>query len=186
MNFVGDIMMGRRYEDSDGIITTQGVQSLFEPTRDLLGMAADLSIANLEIPLSNQGYPHPTKGIVFRCAPENVSGLVYGGIDVVSLANNHILDYMEPAMIQTQNILNEAGIAHSGSGMNSYEAYLPTIKSIKGQVIAFLASSDRTGQYNNYQPYLNAGENKSGFAYMTPYYLRQQIHSVESLSLIHI
>ena len=76
MNFVGDILMGRRYEDSDGIITTQGVQSLFEPTRDLLGMAADLSIANLEIPLSNQGYPHPTKGIVFRCAPENVSGLV--------------------------------------------------------------------------------------------------------------
>ena len=124
MNFVGDIMMGRRYEESDGIITTQGVQSLFEPTRNLLGMAADLSIANLEIPLSNQGYPHPTKGIVFRCAPENVSGLIYGGIDVVSLANNHILDYMEPAMIQTQNILNEAGIAHSGSGMNSYEAYL--------------------------------------------------------------
>ena len=182
MNFVGDIMMGRRYEESDGIITTQGVQSLFEPTRNLLGMAADLSIANLEIPLSNQGYPHPTKGIVFRCAPENVSGLVYGGIDVVSLANNHILDYMEPAMIQTQNILNEAGIAHSGSGMNSYEAYLPIIKSVKGQVIAFLASSDRTGQYNNYQPYLNAGENKSGFAYMTPYYLRQQINSVESFA----
>ena len=182
MNFVGDIMMGRRFEDSDGIITTQGVQSLFEPTRELLGMAADLSIANLEIPLSDQGYPHPTKGIVFRCAPENVSGLIHGGIDVVSLANNHILDYMEPAMIQTHNILNEAGIAHSGSGMNSYEAYLPTIKSIKGQVIAFLASSDRTGQYNNYQPYLNAGENKSGFAYMTPYYIRQQINSVDSFA----
>ena len=70
MNFVGDIMMGRRYEDNDGIITTQGVQSLFEPTRDLLGMAADLSIANLEIPLSNQGYPHPTKGIVFDARPK--------------------------------------------------------------------------------------------------------------------
>ena len=93
--------MGRRYEDDDGIISTQGVEALFEPTRDLLGMAADLSVANLEIPLSDQGYPHPTKSIVFRCAPENVSGLIYGGIDVVSLANNHILDYMEPAMIQT-------------------------------------------------------------------------------------
>lgn len=182
MNFVGDIMMGRRFEDNDGIITTQGVQALFEPTRDLLGMAADLSIANLEIPLSDQGYPHPTKSIIFRCAPENVSGLVYGGIDVVSLANNHILDYMEPAMTQTQNILNEAGILHSGAGMNSYEAYLPATRSIKGQVVAFLASSDRTGQYNNYQPYLNAGENKSGFAYMTPYYLRQQIQSVDGLA----
>ena len=43
--------------------------------------------------------------------------------------------------------------------------YMPAFKSVKGQTIAFLSSSDRTGQYNNYQPFLNAGENKSGFAY---------------------
>ena len=36
-------------------------------------------------------------------------------------------------------------------------------------------------QYNNYQPYLNAGENKPGFAYLTPYYLKQQIKNVEDL-----
>ena len=89
---------------------------------------------------------------------------------------------MEPAMIQTQNILDEAGILHSGAGMNSYEAYLPAFKSVKGQTIAFLASSDRTGQYNNYQPYLNAGENKPGFAYMRPYYLMLQMQSVEDLA----
>ena len=57
--------------------------------------------------------------------------------------------------------LKSLSALHSGSGMSSYEAYLPAIKSVKGQVIAFLASSDRTGQYNNYQPYLNAGESKS-------------------------
>ena len=182
INFVGDIMMGRRFEDSQGIITTQGPEALFDPTLDILGLAADISVANLEIPLSNQGSPHPTKGVVFRSAPENVSGLIYGGIDVVSLANNHILDYMEPALIQTQNILSEAGILYSGAGMNSYEAYLPVFKSLKGQKIAFLASSDRTGQYNNYQPYLNAGENKSGFAYLTPYYLKQQIQTVEDIA----
>ena len=181
-NFVGDIMMGRRFEEDDGIITTQGVNALFEPTQELLGLSADITVANLEIPLSDQGYPHPSKSIIFRSAPENVSGLIYAGIDVVTLANNHILDYMEPAMIQTQNILSEAGIIYSGAGMNSYEAYLPAFKSVKGQTIAFIASSDRTGQYNNYQPYLNAGENKSGFAYMTPYYLKQQIQSVEGLA----
>ncbi len=186
LNFVGDIMMGRRFEDIDGIITTQGVEALFEPTLDILGLAADVTIANLEIPLSNQGFPHPTKSVIFRSSPENVSGLIYAGIDVVSLANNHILDYMEPALIQTQNILNEAAILHSGAGLNSYDAYLPAFKSVKGQTIAFLASSDRTGQYNNYQPYLNAGENKSGFAYMTPYYLRQQIESVENIADIII
>jgi poly-gamma-glutamate capsule biosynthesis protein CapA/YwtB (metallophosphatase superfamily)/PKD repeat protein len=182
INFVGDIMMGRRFEEDGGIIPTQGAFALFEPTYEILGLAADISVANLEIVLSNQGTPHPTKGIVFRCAPENVSGLFYGGIDVVSLANNHILDYMEPALIQTQNILTAAGIIHSGAGMNRYEAYLPAFKSVKGQIIAFLSSSDRTGQYNNYQPYLQAGENKSGFAYMTPYYLKQQIHSVKDIT----
>ncbi len=182
MNFVGDIMMGRRFEDENGIITNQGVNALFEPTYEILGAAADITIANLEIPLSDQGAPHPTKSIVFRSSPSNVGGLIYGGIDVVSLANNHILDFMEPGMIQTQNLLDEVGIRHSGAGMNSYEAYLPAILSRKGQTIAFLASSDRTGQYNNYQPYLNAGENKPGFAYMTPYYLKQQIQSVRDFT----
>ena len=185
MNFVGDIMMGRRFEGENGIITTQGVDALFEPTLEILGMAADVTVANLEIPLSDQGTPHPTKGVTFRCAPSNVGGLLYGGIDVVSLANNHIMDYMEPAMIQTMNLLDEVGIHHSGAGMDSYEAYLPAILSRKGQTIAFIASSDRTGQYNNYQPYLNAGENKPGFAYMTPYYLKQQLQAVrESVDLV--
>ena len=178
-NFVGDIMMGRRFEDDDGIITNQNVSALFEPTLDILGNIADVTIANLEIPLTNHDEQHPTKSVIFKSAPENVFGLIYGGIDVVSLANNHIMDYMEPGMIQTINILNEAGIYHSGAGMNSYEAYLPTFLSRKGQTIAVISSSDRTGQYNNYQPYLNAGENKAGFAYMTPYYIKEQIQSVQ-------
>ena len=110
-----------------------------------------------------------------------MSGLIYAGIDVVSLANNHILDYMETGMIQTMNILNEAGILHSGAGLNSYEAYSPAFKSVKGQTIAFLSSSDRTGQYNNYQPFLHAGENKSGFAYMTPTILNNKFNQLKIL-----
>ena len=182
MNFIGDIMMGRRFEEDNGIIQLYGVDALFDPTIEILGDIADITIANLEAPLTTELVPHPTKGIVFRSSPLNVAGLLHAGIDVVSLANNHILDFMEPGMIQTQNILNEAGIYHSGAGMNSYEAYLPAIQSLKGQVVAFLSNSDRTGQYNNYQPYLNAGENKSGFAYMTPYYIRQQIDYVKNIS----
>lgn len=182
INFVGDIMMGRAYEAENGIIPTQGVFSLFDPTLHIFNDVADISVANLEIPLTNQGEPHPTKGISFRCKPENISGLVYAGIDVVSLANNHILDYMEPGLIQTKNILSAANIRHSGAGLNSYEAYLPATISRKGQTIAFLSSSDRTGQYNNAQPYLNAGANRAGFAYMTPYYLRQQIETAKTFS----
>ena len=182
MNFVGDIMLGRRYESNDGIIVNQGVEAIFQPTLNILGFAADLTIANLEIVLTDHDETHPTKSIVFKSDPQNVYGLTYGGIDIVSLANNHIMDFNQDGMIQTQSILNEHGILHSGSGLNSYEAYLPAIKTLKGNTIAFLSSSDRTGQYNNYQPYLNAGENKPGFAYLTPYYLKEQIESVKNIA----
>ena len=182
MNFVGDIMLGRRYESNDGIIVNQGIEAIFEPTLDILGFSADLTIANLEIVLTDHNENHPTKSIVFKSDPQNVYGLTYAGIDIVSLANNHIMDFNQDGMIQTQSILDEHGILHSGSGINSYEAYLPAIKTLKGNTIAFLSSSDRTGQYNNYQPYLNAGENKPGFAYLTPYYLKEQIESVKNFT----
>ncbi len=177
INFVGDIMLARGYEYS--IIPTQGVEAIFEPTLSILGDAADITVANLECPLTTCTQPHPTKPIYFKGSPENVAGLVYAGIDIVTLANNHILDYMLPGLQETQSVLDSAGIECSGAGANSYEAYLPVFYAKSGVNIAFLASSDRTGQYNNYQPYLNAGYNKPGFAYMTPYYISKQIDAVK-------
>jgi poly-gamma-glutamate capsule biosynthesis protein CapA/YwtB (metallophosphatase superfamily) len=182
MNFVGDILLARGYENSGGIIQTYGVEAIFQPTLHLLGNAADVTVANLECPLTDQGTHHPSKPIYFRGDPDNVEGLVYAGIDIVTLANNHILDYMLGGMQQTQDVLNQNGILSSGAGADSYEAYTPILYTQNGVTFAFLASSDRTGQYNNYQPYLNAGFNKPGFAYLTPYYLTQQIDDVEDVS----
>jgi len=182
MNFVGDILLARGYENAGGIIQTYGVEAIFEPTLHLLGNAADVTVANLECPLTNQGTHHPTKPIYFRGDPDNVDGLVHAGIDIVTLANNHILDYMLTGMQQTQDVLDQNGILSSGAGADSYEAYNPILYTTNGITFAFLASSDRTGQYNNYQPYLNAGFNKPGFAYLTPYYLTQQIDEVDDIS----
>lgn len=182
MNFVGDIMFGRNYENVGGIIDQYGVEYIFEHTLELLGNQADITVANLECPLTLYGEPHPTKSVVFKADPSSVSGLVYAGIDVVSLANNHIIDYGIEGLINTQEVLDENNILHSGAGLNSYEAYQPLIVNSHGLNIALLASSDRTGQYNNAQPYLNAGYNKPGFAYMTPYYLREQIRDVNDIA----
>jgi len=178
LNFTGDIMLARGYEQNGGIIQTQGVEAIFEPTLDILGEAADITIVNLESPLTNHNQHHPTKTIYFKGDPENASGLVYAGIDIVTLANNHILDYNYPGLLETQQTMEEYGILHSGAGINSVEAYQPLFYNKKGVNFAFLASSDRTGQYNNYQPFLHAGYNKSGFAYMTPYYISEQINAV--------
>ena len=181
-NFVGDIMLGRSYDNNGGIIDNYGVEYIFEPTVNYLGGAADYTVANLECPLTATGTPHPTKSVVFKARPENVTGLTYAGIDIVSLANNHTIDYGTEGLINTQNILDENNILHSGAGMNSTEAYEPLYLNSNGLNIAFLASCDRTGQYNNYQPYLHAGYNKPGFAYMTPYYIQQQIQDAEDYS----
>ncbi len=186
LNFVGDIMLARRYEYAGGIIPTQGVNAIFEPTLDLLGNAADLTVANLEVVLTNQGTPHPTKSVVYRGNPNNVDGLVYAGIDKVCLANNHVIDYGWAGLDQMLGVLDQNGIIHSGAGIDSYQAYTPAFINRNGLNIAWLASSDRTGQYNNAQPYLQAGYNKPGFAYMTPYYIQQQLNAVEDVADLRI
>lgn len=186
MNFVGDIMLARYYESAGGIIPTQGVNAIFEPTKYLLGDAADITNANLEVVLANTGTAHPTKSIVYRGNPNNINGLVYAGIDIVSLANNHVLDYGLVAQQQMMDSLDVKGILYSGAGANSYEAYTPAFINHNGLNIAFLRSCDRTGQYNNAQPYLHAGYNKPGFALFTPYYLSQQIDAVEGIADLKI
>ena len=179
INFVGDIMLARAYEAGGGIIPTQGVEAIFEPTLSILGENADITVANLECPLTTYNVHHPTKTIYFKGAPENAAGLAYAGIDLICLANNHVSDYNLEGMQETQSTLSQYGIRHSGAGANSYEAYEPLFYSKKGVNLAFLRSCDRTGQYNNYQPYLQAGYNKFGFAYMTPYYIMEQIDAVQ-------
>lgn len=182
MNFVGDIMLARRYEQPGGVIDTLGVEAIFDPTLPYLGNAADITVANLECPLTSIGTPHPTKPIIFRGKPENVAGLVHAGIDVVSLANNHIIDYGLMGMRATQSVLKTNNIHYSGAGANSYEACLPLFYNTSGVNIAFLASSNRTGQYDNYQPYLNAGFNKPGFANLSAFDLARQINETNNIA----
>ncbi len=182
LNFVGDIMLARRYENPGGIIPTLGVEAIFAPTKQILGDAADITIANLECPLTTYWDHHPTKSIYFKGSPENVAGLTYAGIDIVTLANNHILDYMYPGMQETQSVLEENNIIYMGAGANSYEACLPAFYSKSGVNFAFLAASDVTGQFSNEQPYLNAGYNKPGFANLEPWYIKKQIDEVKDVS----
>jgi len=178
MNFVGDIMLARRYENPGGVIDTAGVAAIFAPTLPCLGGAADITVANLESPLTDTGTPHPTKPILIRGRPANVAGLAYAGIDVVSLANNHIIDYGLAGMRQTQDSLRANGILFSGAGANAYEAYQPVFRLKNGINIAFLAACNRTGQDENTQPFFSAGYDKSGFAELTAFQIDRQVREV--------
>ncbi|MEO0101730.1 MAG: CapA family protein [candidate division WOR-3 bacterium] len=182
VNFVGDVMLARRYEIPGGLIDTLGPEGVFAQIKPYLGDVADISVANLECPLTNRGTPHPTKPIVFRGRPTNVRGLTFAGIDVVSLANNHILDYGLDGLLQTQQVLDSSGIKFSGAGADAYEAFLPVFLNKRGINFGFLGFSDRTGQYDNYQPYLNAGSNKPGFAELDTFRVFQAINKAKEVS----
>ena len=101
---------------------------------------ADLSFANLETPVSVRGNPSD-KMFAFRSDPKTLKGLVYAGIDGVTLANNHILDYGKTAMLDTLIHLDRNKIGHTGAGKNSTEAFTPYVKIIQGKKIAVLGVS---------------------------------------------
>jgi len=175
INFVGDIMIGRNYESSGGIIDTYGVDAIFEPTYPILGDAADVSYANLECPFTDQGEPHPTKSVVFRARPENIVGVANAGIDMVTLGNNHIVDYGEEGMLQTMDLLDQHGVRWSGAGVSDYFALQPSYWTERGVRMAFLGLSNRTGRRWNYQPFLDAGASKCGFAYLIAKNLEESV-----------
>ncbi len=159
---VGDIMLGRTIGD---LIETDGPQAPFLYTADTLS-SADIAIGNLECPISNRGQPED-KTYIFRAPPEAGNSLAYGGFDLVSLANNHILDYGPLAMQDTITILAENHIHAIGAGMNDQEAYAPMFMEIDGLRLAFLAFAEIPPGRFDYLAW-EAGENKPGIAWAHP------------------
>ena len=95
---------------------------------------ADLTFANLEAP-QIKDCPVTTEGMVFCGDKRNINGLVYAGVDLVSLANNHAGNHGEQGVTDTINNLKDAGIGVTGiSG--------PFVKEIKGVRFAFLGYND--------------------------------------------
>jgi poly-gamma-glutamate capsule biosynthesis protein CapA/YwtB (metallophosphatase superfamily) len=186
VNFVGDVFTGRGYETSGGIIDSQGVEALFTPTLDIFGRAADVNVANLEVAYTDRGTPHPTKSVVFRSEPQNIAGLAHAGIDVVTIGSNHIVDYGEVGMLDTIDGLNALGIRYSGAGSSEYLALLPAFHTAKGIRLGFLGLCNRTGRQWNFQPFLDAGYDKPGFAHLLPVNLESAIAFTRPLSDIVI
>jgi len=183
MNFTGDCMLGRRYwQEPWSIIPNQGWEVIWEPTLDILGGGADLTYVNLECVFTDDtSEPHPTKQYIFYGQPEYINALAFAGVDGVTLANNHTSDYMEPGFSQTVFHLDTTGIGHFGAGMNEYEAMQPLINFHDGVSVASLGYCNRTGRADNLPPFMEAGPDKFGFTWFTPYALEQTIPQTSQL-----
>jgi poly-gamma-glutamate synthesis protein (capsule biosynthesis protein) len=102
--------------------------------------AADLAFLNLECAVSTRGVAEH-KTYTFRGDPAAVRGARDAGVDVFSLANNHVLDYGVDAFYDTIRHVRDAGIKTTGAGRNLAEAQAPALFSVGGRTVAFLGIS---------------------------------------------
>ncbi len=133
----GDVIGDRKVGD---FIDSEGGQAALSGVAPLLGRA-DVAYVNLESPASDQGSPDPDKDVVFRGRPQLVTGLQAAGVDLVSLANNHALDWGEAALADTIARLSAAGIGPAGAGEDLAAARKPAVMQVNGDRAALLAYS---------------------------------------------
>ncbi len=99
--------------------------------------SADLSVANLECPLSLRGAPIE-KRFLFRAPPDLASGLIGAGLDVVTLANNHMLDFGAEAFLDTLAHVDDLGLLRVGAGATAEEARRVLTLEVQGVRLALL------------------------------------------------
>ena len=135
---VGDIMLDGSARQ---VLTETGYDYPYAKVREYFS-ASRIVFGNLEGPLTDHGTPEQDKKFVFRSPPEKVAAaLKNAGFNVVSLANNHMLDYGADGLAQTIDTLDAAGIQHAGAGADLMSARRPAIFRIDGMRIALLAYS---------------------------------------------
>jgi len=154
----GDTMLGRGVAER---LRTVPPSELFAPALVEAALEADLVVLNLECCISTRGErsPDPRKPFAFRAPPVAVEALALLGVDCVTLANNHALDYGPDALLDTLEHLRAAGIAAVGAGADERAAREPvTLAGPGGFRLALVGATDHPADYA-------AGPGRSGVAY---------------------
>ena len=111
------------------------------PIRRTLG-GADVTMLNLESSITDRGTPEP-KDYHFRTSPAALDVLDKAGVDVVSMGNNHAVDYGPVGLRDTLRAVHNSPVPVVGIGRNQKAAFTPYRVSVRGTDIAILAASTR-------------------------------------------
>jgi poly-gamma-glutamate synthesis protein (capsule biosynthesis protein) len=148
ITFLGDTLVGG---EAQAVLDEKGTGWAFDGIRHLLD-ASDLVVANHEGPITHRAEPESKldtgrKRYWYRARPDATRALVDAGVRVVSLANNHVLDFGTAGLADTIVALDEAGIAHCGAGATRSEARRPAIVDVNGLRVGFLSFMQRYDIY---------------------------------------
>ena len=137
--FAGDVYLSQyvlgAYDKAGGIhgVLDEGIRAEIE--------AADIFMVNQEFPFTERGTQAADKQYTFRLPHDRLHLMNEMGIDIVTLANNHILDFGPYGITDSIAALNEAGIKYVGAGENLEEAKKLEIMEVGGKTIGFLGTS---------------------------------------------
>lgn len=149
-----------------------GIDGILSKELNQIMKQADITMVNQEFVFSSRGTAQE-KEYTFRAEPHMVQIFQDMGIDIVSLANNHSLDFGKEALEDTFQILSDADIRYVGAGKNLERAKQIEIFEVEGKKIGFLAAS-RVIPYGSW----NAGNTSTGlFTTYSPEALIQEIKS---------
>ncbi|HEX6310227.1 MAG TPA: CapA family protein, partial [Acidimicrobiia bacterium] len=153
----GDTMLGRGVAER---LAVEAPTSLFADEVVAAAHEADLFLLNLECCVSDRGepWPDPYKPFFFRAPPVAVEALRHLGVDCVTLANNHALDFGRDALVDTFRHLDDAGIRYVGAGPDETAARTPVILEHAGARVGIVGVTDHPSEYA-------AGHERPGVAY---------------------
>ncbi len=140
--FLGDVAFGRSMETQlaryGPAYPWQGLGPLLHGEDPEGRQLPVLTIVNLECSLTTQGEPLD-KSYLIRAHPIWARSLIAGGIDLVTLANNHVLDFGVAGLEETVQTLRALGIQSVGAGTSSEAARRPVFLDLGGVRVAFLS-----------------------------------------------
>lgn len=119
MVFAGDTMMDGSVKDA---IRRHGADYPFAQIKAEVS-AADYAVLNLETSVTEAADKDRNQRFNFKSEAGSLDGIKHAGFDMVSLGNNHVLDYKEKGLRDTLKNVEKAGLRHVGAGLDEEEAY---------------------------------------------------------------
>jgi len=159
--FAGDVSFAEEYTNM-GTLRQRGgnIRSCFDEFILKEMQDADIFMLNNEFPYTDRGTPTDGKTYTFRAKPESVKHLYDMGVDIVSVANNHVYDYGELSLLDTLTTLEAAAMPYVGAGRDIEEAIKPVYFVANDYKIAYVSATQI--EQGDYPDTKGAGENSAG------------------------
>jgi hypothetical protein len=168
--------MDRRFDgpDGNGWPVVDAVRTGNEGAVRTLVSDAEITLNDFECPMTAKFKQHDT-GTIFSIDPKVAPLLAGAGVDVVTLASNHMTDQGVGALRETLDLFDANGIARFGAGMSLAEALKPAVVDVRGVRFAFVGFNEIPGS-------AKAGPSTPGVAYLDEATVRQGIAAARKVA----